>query len=174
MADSRNGPVRWYSPDPRAIIPLNAFKIPRSLRLVLKKNIFDLRINTSFEDVIRCCADREETWISEEIIQSYLELHRNGNAHCVEAWHAGHLVGGLYGVTAGAAFFGESMFSRERDASKAALVFLVERLKTRGYELLDTQFMTLHLAQFGTVNITRTEYLALLKRAISKNRQFVD
>jgi leucyl/phenylalanyl-tRNA--protein transferase len=174
MADSRYGTIRWYSPDPRAIILLDAFKVSRSLKQTIKKKIFDVRLNTAFEAVIRNCAARRETWISEEIVQSYLELHRFGSAHSVEAWHKDTLAGGLYGVALGAAFFGESMFSRKRDASKVALVFLVERLHKRGFELLDTQYMTPHLAHFGAVNISREDYLSRLKRAIEKQTSFTD
>lgn len=174
MADSRTGSIRWYSPDPRAVIPLDTFTIPRSLRLVVKKGIYQMRINSSFEEVIRNCGARKETWISEEIIQSYVNLHRLGFAHSVEAWSEGKLEGGLYGVALGGAFFGESMFSRARDASKVALVYLVERLKAREFELLDTQYSTAHLDRFGTVEISREEYLGRLRRAIEKQTSFVD
>lgn len=174
MADSRHGQIRWYSPNPRAIFPLDAFKVSRSLRQTLKKNFFNIQYNTCFEAVIRNCAARLETWISEEIVQSYLELHRLGYAHSVEAWCEGVLAGGLYGVALGAAFFGESMFSRKRDASKVALVHLVNRLRQKDFELLDTQFMTAHLAQLGAVEILRKEYLGRLKKAVSKVRRFID
>jgi len=174
MADSRHGQIRWYSPDPRAIIPLDSFKISRSLRQTMKKNLFDVRLNASFEDVMRRCAEREDTWISEEIVQSYRELHRLGNAHSVESWREGRLVGGLYGVTLGAAFFGESMFSIERDASKVALVSLVERLRKNDFELLDTQFITAHLAGFGAIEIPRKNYLLLLKKAAARQRSFIN
>ena len=172
MASSRGGQIQWYSPDPRAIVPLDSFKVSRSMRQVLKKRIFKVRVDTQFENVIRSCAEREETWISEEIVQSYMELHRLSFAHSVEAWHENELVGGLYGVTLGAAFFGESMFSRQRDASKAALVFLVERLRENKYELLDTQFLTPHLARLGVLEIPRDEYLLRLKSALRKKRSF--
>lgn len=174
MADSRDGPIGWYSPDPRAIIPLDRFRISRSLRQTLKKNIFEIRFNTSFEEVIRSCAARKSTWISENIVQSYLLLHHRGFAHSVEAWQDNKLVGGLYGVALGAAFFGESMFSRVRDASKVALVHLVNRLNERKFELLDTQFITPHLAHFGTIEIPREEYIKLLKKAVQKQRKFSD
>jgi len=174
MAESRNGEIRWYSPDPRAIIPLDTFKVSRSLRQTLKKNLFLIRWNTSFEEVMRSCAERDDTWISEEIIKGYLELHRLGFAHSVESWKGGILSGGLYGVALGGAFFGESMFSRERDASKVALVHLVERLRENGFELLDTQFITPHLATFGTVEISRREYLILLKKAVVKQPKTLD
>jgi len=174
MADSRYGPIRWYSPDPRAIIPLDAFKISRSLRQTIKKNIFEIRLNTAFEEVIRSCGERKQTWISEDIVQSYLLLHHLGCAHSVEVWSGDSLAGGLYGVALGAAFFGESMFSRKRDASKVALVHLVERLKKQQFELLDTQFISPHLAHFGTIEIPRQDYLKLLKQAIGKPRKFTD
>ena len=174
MADSREGDIHWYSPDPRAIIPLVAFMIPRSLHQILKKKPFEIQVNTRFEDVIRACAEREDTWISEDIIQSYVGLHRAGWAHSVEAWRGDCLAGGLYGVALGAAFFGESMFTRHRDASKIALVHLVERLRDRAFELLDTQYVTPHLARFGTIEIPRQEYLRRLKKAISRPRTFAD
>jgi len=174
MADGREGEIAWYSPDPRGIIPLDAFTISRSLQQTLKKRPFELRINTVFETVMRHCSTREETWISEPIVQSYLQLHRLGHAHSVETWQSGKLAGGLYGVTLGAAFFGESMFSLVRDASKVALVFLVARLREKGFELLDTQFITAHLARFGAREIPREEYLRLLAAAIGKRRSFAD
>jgi leucyl/phenylalanyl-tRNA--protein transferase len=174
MADSKSGPIRWYSPDPRAVIPLEGFKVARSLRQTLKKGSFQVRIDTAFEAVMRGCASREDTWISEEIVGAYVELHRLGRAHSVEAWHGVTLAGGLYGVSLGGAFFGESMFSVERDASKVALVALVERLRERGFGLLDIQFMTPHLARFGAVNLPRRQYLGLLKEALSRNSTFTD
>jgi leucyl/phenylalanyl-tRNA--protein transferase len=141
MADSVHGEIHWYSPDPRAILPLDSFKVARSLKQTVRKNIFDIRFNTSFEKVIRNCSNRNETWISEEIVQSYLELHKLGYAHSVESWFNNEIVGGLYGVTLGGAFFGESMFSLMKDASKVALVALVERLNQNGFILLDTQYI---------------------------------
>jgi leucyl/phenylalanyl-tRNA--protein transferase len=173
MAESREGPLYWYSPDPRAIIPLDGLKVSRSLRQLVKKKVFNIRVNTVFESVIRECAEREETWISEQIVQSYLELHRLGYAHSVETWRNEKLVGGLYGVAVGAAFFGESMFHAERDASKVALVFLVDRLREREFELLDTQFITPHLARLGAIEISKDEYVERLKHAIKKKRSFL-
>lgn len=167
MADSRTGIISWYAPDPRAIIPLHAFKISRSLSQVVGKNLFEIRIDTAFEQVIQSCAEREETWISDEIIASYIKLHTRGYAHSVESWHMGALVGGLYGVSIGGAFFGESMFSRMPNASKVALVHLVERLRRRGFRLLDTQFMNDHVRQFGAVEIPRATYLSLLADALT-------
>ena len=174
MADEKSGEIGWYSPDPRAIIPLESFKISRSLSQVLKKRMFEIRIDTSFEDVIRKCGERDETWISEEIVQSYLRLHTLGHTHSVEAWQEGKLVGGLYGVALGAAFFGESMFSLVPEASKVALVRLVDRLKRNGFELLDTQYTTPHLKKFGTIEIPRGEYFLKLKEAVRKERSFTN
>lgn len=173
MADAKSGEIGWYSPDPRGIFDFDHFKIPRSLRQTIRKNIFEVRINQRFEEVIRSCGEREETWISEDIVQSYIQLHKQGYAHSVESWKNDLLAGGLYGVTIGGAFFGESMFSRERDASKVALVYLVDRLKERGFDLLDTQWITSHLARFGAKEIPRREYLRILKRAIEKKCAFV-
>jgi len=174
MAESRQGEIRWYSPDPRAIIPLDKLKISRSLRQIIKKHIFDVRLNTAFEPVIRCCAERKDTWISEEIVQSYLQLHQLGYAHSVETWKDDALVGGLYGVALGAVFFGESMFSEVRDASKVALVHLVDRLNAKKFELLDTQFITPHLIRLGAIEIPRKTYLNLLNKAVRKKRSFLD
>jgi leucyl/phenylalanyl-tRNA--protein transferase len=174
MADSREGEIGWYSPEVRAIFPLDKFNVPRSLRQTISKKIFEIRINTRFEEVIRACGKRNETWISEEIILSYTLLHHLGFAHSVEVWKENSLAGGLYGVSLGGAFFGESMFSRVRDASKVALVALVERLTQKGFELLDTQFMTPHLARFGAVELPRSEYLKLLKKSIHKHCSFTD
>jgi leucyl/phenylalanyl-tRNA--protein transferase len=167
MADEKSGEIHWYSPDPRGILPLDTFKVSRSLRLTIKKQMFDIRVDTAFEEVMRCCAKRRETWISEDIIRAYTKLFRMGYAHSVETWHNDKLVGGLYGVALGGAFFGESMFSKMRDASKVALVFLVEYLKKKKFKLLDTQFVTPHLSRFGAVNIPRDEYLHRLENAIS-------
>lgn len=174
MAESRHGEIRWYSPDPRGIIPLDAFKCSRSLRQSLRKGLFEIRINTAFEEVIRACSERDDTWISEEIIQSYLTLYRRGYGYSVEAWKGERLAGGLYGIAVGGAFFGESMFTRVRDASKVALVRLVERLRKRGFLLLDAQYLTPHLARLGTIEIPRTEYLRRLAHAIQKQCRFVD
>ncbi len=174
MADHRDGEIGWYSPDPRAIIPLDTFHIPRSLSLTIKKDIFHVTVNTDFESVIRSCAGRPETWISEEIVLSYVALHRLGYAHSVECRKEDHLAGGLYGVALGGAFFGESMFSRHRDASKIALVALVERLKRQKFLLLDTQFLTPHLARFGALEIPRGEYLQQLQAALARHCTFTD
>jgi leucyl/phenylalanyl-tRNA---protein transferase len=172
MADSKTGEIHWYSPDPRTIFELDKFHIPRSLKLTLKKRPFEIRINTNFEEVMRACAHRQETWISEAIIKSYVQLYRVGLAHSVEAWKDGLLVGGLYGVAIRGAFFGESMFSRARDASKVALVYLVERLQRQEFVLLDTQFTTPHLQRFGAREIPRDEYLLRLEEALNKKCLF--
>jgi leucyl/phenylalanyl-tRNA--protein transferase len=166
MADRRDGPIRWYAPDPRAVIPLDAFHVPRSLRRTIARGVFDVEVNTDFPAVMRGCAGRPETWISEEIIRAYTELHRLGLAHSVETWRQGRLVGGVYGVALGGAFFGESMFSRETDASKVALVAVLERLRERGFTLMDVQYQTPHLARFGAVEIARREYERRLAAAL--------
>ena len=169
MADNT---IEWFSPDPRAILPLDKFHLPHALRRTLKKEIFEVTIDQRFAEVIRACAKREETWINREIVQSYERLHELGYAHSVEAWRDGKLAGGLYGVAIGGAFFGESMFHRVTDASKVALVALVERLRSRKFLLLDTQWRTPHLAQFGVVEISRNHYLRLLVRAVESARKF--
>ncbi len=172
------GEIAWFSPDPRCVFPLSppaAFKVPRSLRQTIRRAKFEIRIDTAFGEVIGGCADRAEgTWISHEIVAVYTELHRHGHAHSVEAWHGGALAGGLYGVVQGGAFFGESMFTRVTDASKVALVHLVERLRERGFTLLDTQWNTPHLARFGAIEIPRREYLRRLKAALQLECRFAD
>jgi leucyl/phenylalanyl-tRNA--protein transferase len=174
MADE-DGAVYWFSPDPRCIFDFEGFRVPRSLRPVLRQRKFDIRADTAFNEVIRACADRTEgTWISDEVIDVYSELHRRGYAHSVEAWQDRKLVGGLYGVTLGGAFFGESMFHRVPDASKVALVALMERLKERGFALVDTQWSTPHLLRFGAIEIPRREYLRRLEQALALPRQFAD
>ncbi|MEI8235333.1 MAG: leucyl/phenylalanyl-tRNA--protein transferase [Verrucomicrobiota bacterium] len=160
------GDLAWFSPDPRGVLPLEGFRIPHGLARTLKRGRFEIRCDTAFEAVIRACAEREETWIDAEILASYGELHRLGFAHSVEAWREGRLAGGLYGVALGGAFFGESMFHRETDASKVALHALVERLRERGFTLLDLQWVTPHLATFGAVEIPRREYLRRLRAAL--------
>lgn len=168
-----DGRIEWFSPDPRAILPLDGFRIPRTLRQLLRQGRFELRINTVFKQVMLACTEREEgTWITPEIVRAYVELHRLGLAHSVEAWKDGELAGGLYGVAIGGAFFGESMFHRVRDASKVALAALVERMRTRGYALLDVQFTTAHLARFGVVEIPRDEYLRRLAEAVALRCEF--
>jgi leucyl/phenylalanyl-tRNA---protein transferase len=174
MADSRNGRISWYAPDPRAIFPLDGFHIPRSLARTIRRGAYEVRVDTAFDEVMMGCAAREETWISTEVFSAYTTLHRLGLAHSVEAWYEGKLAGGLYGVALGGAFFGESMFSHRTDASKVALVALVERLRARGYTLLDTQWVTDHLARFGAIEIPRAEYERRLAAALQLDCRFAD
>jgi leucyl/phenylalanyl-tRNA--protein transferase len=169
MADSE---IRWFSPEPRTILPLDAFHVPHGLKRERRSRVVEIRINTRFEEVVRNCAARADTWINTEIIESYTRLHELGAAHSVEIWSANELVGGLYGVAIGGAFFGESMFHRTTGASKIALWALVERLRERRFTLLDTQWLTPHLEQFGAREIPRKLYLHLLSEAIDLPRQF--
>jgi leucyl/phenylalanyl-tRNA---protein transferase len=169
-----DGEIEWFSPDPRAILPLDKFHIPRTLERIVRKKSFEIRINTSFLEVMQECAQRAETWINDEIIESYTRLHQLDHAHSVEAWQNDELAGGLYGVAIGGAFFGESMFHHVRDASKFALLALVERLRERRFALLDTQWLTPHLAKFGAVEIPRHQYLHLLSSAVNLPRRFVE
>ncbi|MFN3389347.1 MAG: leucyl/phenylalanyl-tRNA--protein transferase [Allosphingosinicella sp.] len=167
MADSRDAAdIFWVEPKRRAILPLDSFRLSRSLRRTLRSGIFEVSHDTAFAEVVRSCANREETWISADIEQSYSELHLRGHAHSIECRQNGELVGGLYGVTLGTAFFGESMFSARPDASKVALAWLVARLRVGGFTLLDCQFMTDHLRSLGAVEITQQDYLALLDSAL--------
>jgi leucyl/phenylalanyl-tRNA---protein transferase len=161
-----DGSIRCFSPDPRGILPLEDFHIPHGARKVLRDPRWEVRQNTNFEQVVRACSHRRETWIDETIIQSYMGLHRLGHAHSLEVWREGALAGGLYGVRIGGAFFGESMFHHVPGASKIALIVLATRLKTAGFQLLDTQWTTPHLAQFGAISIPRREYLHRLQLAI--------
>ena len=169
MADPKTGEIDWYAPDPRAVIDLSKEYLPRSLKAVIRKGVFEVRWDTAFEAVMERCAARPETWISTAIIQAYTALHRAGSAHSVETWSGGRLAGGLYGVAIGGAFFGESMFSDETDASKVALVALTDRLRERGFGLLDTQFITPHLQRFGAVEIARADYQERLRRSLRLN-----
>jgi len=174
LGEETGGEIGWFSPDPRGIIPIDHLTVSRRLARVIRQQKFDVRFDTAFEAVMRACAsDREEgTWISEEIIESYVALHRRGLAHSVECWREGRLAGGLYGVHLGSAFFGESMFHTETDASKVALVALVGRLRANGFTLLDTQWITPHLAQFGAIEIPKAEYLERLTQAIAQRASF--
>jgi leucyl/phenylalanyl-tRNA---protein transferase len=170
-----DGEIGWFSPDPRAIIPLDeGFKVPHGLRRTLRKGLFEIRIDVDFEEVMRRCARRDETWINEEIIESYVNLHRLGHAHSVEAWFDGRLAGGLYGVAIGGAFFGESMFHEVTDASKVALHALVERMRARGFSLLDTQWLTPHLRTLGAVEIPRAVYQRRLQACVDAGCRFTD
>jgi len=172
MADDE-GEVRWLAPDPRCIIELDTFAVSRSLRTRIRRSDFAVKVDAAFEQVIDACADRPAgTWISAEIRAAYVQLHRLGFAHSVESWEGDTLAGGLYGVSLGGAFFGESMFHRATDASKVALAALVERMRDRQFELLDVQFMTDHLRQFGAVEIPRSQYERRLHSAIRKTCSF--
>jgi len=173
MAERRDDPaLYWVSPERRGIIPLDHFHVPRRLARTIRQGRFTITADRAFSEVMRACAapaqGRTESWINDEILRLYTALHGGGHAHSIECWQDGDLVGGLYGVRLGGAFFGESMFSRARDASKVALAVLVDGLKRGGFILLDTQFLTAHLARFGAVEVPRAEYLALLQRAISR------
>ena len=175
MTDT-DGQTRWYTADPRGILPLDAFHIPGTLKQLLRKQppIFEVRFNSAFEEVMNNCRNlRTDSWISKPIIQAYVNLHEMGFAHSVECWQNSELVGGLYGVSIGAAFFGESMFHKKTDASKVALVHLVQRLNERKYELLDSQATTNHLRKFGCVDIPAEEYMNKLDRALQKTRSFL-
>ncbi len=169
-----DGAIEWFSPDPRGVLPLDGFHAPHALARLLTKQRFEIRINVSFTEVMRRCARRDETWINEEIIASYTRLHQLGYAHSVETWRDGKLVGGLYGVALGGAFFGESMFHEVTDASKVALAGLVDRLRARQFILLDTQWLTPHLARFGGTEISRRHYMHLLGRALALSSTFDD
>jgi len=171
MAESATDPeVFWVRPETRGLIPLDTFHVPKSLRKTIRQHRFDIRIDSDFAGVIDGCAesrtDRETTWINQPIREAYIRLHELGHCHSVEAWHAGQLVGGLYGVSLGRVFFGESMFSRETDSSKVCLVHLVERLKERGFVLLDTQFTTEHLKRFGAIDVPRAKYERMLEEGL--------
>jgi leucyl/phenylalanyl-tRNA--protein transferase len=164
--------IQWFSPDPRAILPLEDFHVPHALRRLVSRKVFETTIDDAFPKVIEACAQREDTWINLEIIESYTRLHEIGCAHSVEVWKEGKLAGGLYGVAVGGAFFGESMFHHVTDASKIALVTLVEHLRTRKFSLLDTQWLTPHLQQFGGIEISRNDYLRVLRRAVDLPTEF--
>jgi len=172
MPDHR-GVIRWYMPNPRAVLPLDQFHASRSLQRTLRKKIFDVTFNQDFLGVMRGCAARNETWITQEFFDGYCALHRLGKAHSVEVWKDGKLVGGTYGVHFGGAFFAESKFHTETDASKVALAKLVERLKERDFALLEVQFLTDHLSQFGVTEIRHTEYMRRLKAALKLECVFV-
>ena len=163
-------PIIWWSPDPRAIFELKDFHVPRRLAATIRQNKFRITVDTQFRTVMECCAaEREEgTWITEEMLEAYTELHRLGHAHSLEVWLGDELAGGIYGLAIGGFFAGESMFHRVRDASKVALISLLSRLHDRGYELFDTQIANDHTAQFGAVEIPRAEYLERLAIAVRK------
>jgi leucyl/phenylalanyl-tRNA---protein transferase len=167
MAEHRDDPeMFWVDPRKRGVFPLDGFRISRSLAKTLRRDAYHVTLNTAFSDVIDACADRSETWINHEIRALYQELHHMGHAHSLEVWAETRLIGGVYGVTVGGAFCGESMFSRQTDASKIALAWLVDLLRRTGFVLFDTQFLTHHLASLGAVEITRAEYRSHLARAL--------
>lgn len=177
MAEDADDPeIFWVHPEKRGIIPLEEFHLPRSLAKIIRQGIFEIRLDTDFDGVLDGCAsgdgERARTWINEPIRNAYKRLFQIGHCHSVEAWYEGELVGGLYGVTLGRAFFGESMFTRKRDASKVCLAFLVEHLKERGFALLDTQFITAHLQRFGAVEVPRKKYEKILQKALVGDAQF--
>jgi len=168
MADSREArEVFWVEPKRRAILPLDGFRMSRSLRKTIRSGTFQVTCDQAFANVLKCCSEREETWINAQIEAGFNRLHRLGHAHSVECWHDGELAGGLYGVKLGGAFFGESMFSAATDASKVALAWLVARLNVGGYSLLDCQFMTDHLRSLGAVEILQSDYVTLLSSALA-------
>lgn len=176
MAESAEArDIRWFDPPIRAVIPLQDFYVPRRLRRTLRQHRYTVKLNTAFSQVIRACAEpiegRTTTWINKEIIRLYVALHWRGHAHSIEVWDHEELIGGLYGVSLGGAFFGESMFSRQTDASKIALCYLVALLRHCDFTLLDTQFMTDHLAQFGTEEVTRSNYQLMLNLACCRNNR---
>jgi leucyl/phenylalanyl-tRNA--protein transferase len=169
MAEHKDDPdVFWVDPKRRGIIPLDGFHMSKSLARAMRKTEWQFGINRHFRGVVMGCADRSDTWISEEIANAYQDLHRRGHAHSYEVWSDHRLVGGVYGVTLGAAFFGESMFSKETNASKMALAGCVDHLRSRGFRLFDTQFLTDHLAQLGAIEVTRARYQSLLRTAIAQ------
>jgi leucyl/phenylalanyl-tRNA---protein transferase len=177
MADEA-GTISWYSPDPRGVMPLDTFHVPSRLERTMRRSALQVRIDTAFVQVMRACAEAERegedggTWISDEIIASYSALHTQGYAHSVEVHDGDRLVGGLYGVALGGAFFGESMFHTATDASKIALVALIDRLRDRGFTLLDTQWVTPHLQQFGAIEIPRPDYLRKLEESLQLEVRF--
>lgn len=171
-SDDPEGPLRWYAPDPRCIIELSDFHIPKRLARTYRQGRFQYKVNSAWRKVMELCAERNTTWITEPFYRAYTQLQQMGKAHSVEAYLDGELAGGLYGVSLGGAFMGESMFHTVTDASKLALIYLVERLKERGFILLDCQFMTEHLRIFGASEITQMEYLSRLQQALRLNVRF--
>ena len=169
MGDEATGAIGWFAPDPRGILPLDAFHVPDTLGKLVRRDPFTVVSDRDFEATIRACADRERTWITPPVIEAYMQLHAAGYAHSVECWQDGTLAGGLYGVAIGGAFFGESMFYRVSNASKVALVHLVRQLRAGGYALLDVQYTNPHLEQFGVIEIARSEYERRLHHALQVN-----
>lgn len=177
MADA-DGTIYWYAPDPRAIIPIDTYRSPKSLRPLLNRRAFEVRINTDFKGVMTRCAaprtDEEGTWISEDIIEAYTDLHKMGFAHSIETYQDGELVGGLYGVAIGAAFFGESMFYTVSNASKVAFHYLIEILRQQRFQLLDTQFINDNVRRFGAIEIPKADYMSRLRKAVSTKARFIE
>ena len=175
MAEGRNAKqIQWIQPEKRGIFQLGNFHISKSLRRVILKKDYSITINSCFPKVMEKCADRSETWINDDIYNCYCKLHEDGFAHSVEVWRNSHLIGGVYGVTIGAAFFGESMFSEAANGSKIALAYLHDRLLKAGFLLFDTQFLTEHLASLGAIEISQAQYLVKLEKALNKNATFPD
>ena len=172
MADEKTRIINWYMPEIRTIIPLDKFNYPRSLKKVIKEAKFEFKVDSDFLSVVRNCANRNSTWISDELIEAYLRLEKLGYIHTVETWHKGKLVGGLYGVAIKGAFFGESMFSKVSQASKAALIKLIGHLNEKRFSVLDVQYMTPHLKMFGAVEISFEQYEELLIKAYKSNCKF--
>ncbi len=177
MAESRDDPrLFWVDPDMRGVIPLDAFHLPKRLARRVRSGVFEPRIDSDFSAVIQACAEprpgHPETWINDQVVALYAALFERGHVHTVECWREGSLVGGLYGVSLRGAFFGESMFSREPDASKVALVHLVDHLRARGFRLLDVQFLTPHLETFGAIEVTRADYQEMLRDALDVDARF--
>ena len=173
MAEHRHDPeIFWVDPERRGVLPLDGFHLSRSLARRLRRGQYRITIDADFNGVVQGCADRPETWISDEIFQHYRVLHGLGHAHSLEVWDGGALIGGVYGVVLGGAFFGESMFSRRTDASKIALAYLVDHLNQAGFTLFDTQFLTDHLASLGGIEVTRAEYHRQLDRALDLSSDF--
>jgi len=172
MADESGDTINWYMPEIRTIIPLDAFNFPRSARKAVERMNFEIKFDTDFTKVIMGCSDREDTWISQELINAYKRLRKRGHVHTVETWLEGEMVGGLYGVTFRGAFFGESMFSQVSEASKAALMALINHLSESDFILLDVQYMSEHLQMFGAVEISFDEYTKLLHKAYTRGCEF--
>ncbi|NBX69449.1 MAG: leucyl/phenylalanyl-tRNA--protein transferase [Proteobacteria bacterium] len=172
MPEPKTEEIQWYFPDPRAVIPLDGFHCSKSLTKKINQGIFSMTLDQDFEGVMHGCANRKETWINEEFLRAYSELHRLGFAHSIEIWRAKKLVGGVYGVSIGAAFFAESKFHVETDASKVALYYLVQELNRRGFSLLEVQFLTPHLARLGAKSIPAEQYLGQLKKAVSRPQKW--
>lgn len=178
MADSSEGEIYWYSPDPRAIIPIDTYKPAKSLKPTINQNVFEIAFNRNFKEVMKNCAlprfEDDETWISQDIIDSYHNLHKLGFAHSVEVYKQEVLVGGLYGVSVGSVFFGESMFHKVPNASKVAFHYLMENLKQRNFKLLDTQFINDNVKRFGAIEIPKRQFMKILKDSISTKNKFID